>query len=259
MGRLVLDTRDCRKEIQSMRDSHFLVYSVLIVAGILALSAGAVAVEPPPQTTIRLGLGVWDTHDGEPGVTVHRGEPDSNERFTDVDISGLSGAFSFSRMMGGRFAWEFSIGGLYSGENHVLQSKVETRYSGDYYGDYYEEISSSHYYVSVCYVTVGLIYYPLYELKDTFGSLSSFLRPYLTAGIGPYFGWDGRWDNDSLVDANFSSAMGAYPGIGLDLLLSRNFIFNIDLRYHLVEFGKPLKGAEDYSGLNAIAGFKVAF
>ncbi len=45
----------------------------------------------------------------------------------------------------------------------------------------------------------------------------------------------------------------------MDLLLSRHFLFNVDLRYHLVEFGEPLKGVKDYSGVNVLAGFKIAF
>ena len=45
----------------------------------------------------------------------------------------------------------------------------------------------------------------------------------------------------------------------VDLLVSRHFIFNFDMRYHLVEFSEPLKDATDYSGLNTTAGFKIAF
>lgn len=81
----------------------------------------------------------------------------------------------------------------------------------------------------------------------------------MTANIGPYFGWEVRWDGSDLTDADFASAMGAYLGIGLDLLLNKHFIFNIDLRYQPVEFNGPLKEIEDFSGLNAVAGFKVAF
>ena len=167
----------------------------------------------------------------------------------------MSAAFAFSHRIGPRFAWELSVGGFSSSKTQALSERVNGRYRGEYY----ETIYSNTHSVSVTYVMMGLIYYPLYELRDTFGGLSSFFRPYLTAGIGPYFGWEARWDGDSVTDADLASAMGAYPGVGLDLLLSRHFLFNIDLRYHLVEFSEPLKGIEDYSGLNATAGFKVAF
>ena len=237
-----------------MRSLSFLVCSTLLIMGILGLSANAVIAEPP-QTSIRFGLGVWDIRDNDMGISVHHTDLDNNERFTDVGISGLSGAFAISHMVGQKFAWEMSMGGLSNVESKVLSERAYTRY----HGEHYDVITSDTHSVSVSYVTVGLIYYPLYELENELGGLSSFFRPYLTAGIGPYFGWESRWDSDDLTDVKFDSTMGAYPGIGLDLLLSRHFLFNIDLRYHLVEFGEPLKGVEDYSGLNAIFGFKVAF
>jgi hypothetical protein len=45
----------------------------------------------------------------------------------------------------------------------------------------------------------------------------------------------------------------------MDLLLSRHFVFNVDVRCHFVEFGENLKGIADYSGVNVLAGFKIAF
>ena len=151
------------------------------------------------------------------------------------------------------------MGGFSDSESEVLSRKVNVRRGSDHY----ETISSNTHTVSVGYVMVGLIYYPLYELDDVesgiWGALSSFIRPYLTAGMGPYFGSDVTWDADNITDANFATAMGAYPGVGIDLLLSKHFIFNIDLRYHFVEFGEPLRGTTDYSGTNVVAGFKIAF
>jgi outer membrane protein W len=237
-----------------MRGFRLFVSFALLAAGIMAFNTAALAARPA-ETNIRLGFGVWDTPESKLGITVRHTDLGANERSTDVEISGLSGAIAFSHMIGRRFAWELSMGGFSSSKTQVLSKEVDGRYRGDYY----ETIYSNTHSVSVSYITMGLIYYPLYELKDMFGGLSTFFRPYLTAGIGPYFGWDARWDGDSVTDANFASAMGAYPGVGLDLLLSRHFIFNIDLRYHLVEFGEPLKGEKDYSGLNAVGGFRIAF
>ncbi len=236
-----------------MRGFCSFICSVLLIIGLLTSSTDALA--RVPQTNIRMNFGVWDMPDKDIGISVVHTDLGSNERFTSVEVSGISGAFAFSHVISPRFAWELSVGGFSDSETQVLSERVDSRY----HGDYYDTISSYTHSVSVSYITVGLIYYPMYELQDSFGGVNSFLRPYLTAGIGPYFGWDARWDDDDLTDADFLSTMGAYPGIGLDLLLSRHFIFNIDLRYHLVEFGEPLKGVEDYSGINAVAGFKVAF
>jgi hypothetical protein len=208
-----------------------------------------------PRTNLRFSFGVWDTPDTDVGITVTHRDAGLNDRVTNVDVSGLSGAFAVSHQINRRFAWELSFGGFSDTDAEVLQERIDRRY----HGDYYETIYSYSHTVSVNYVTMGLIYYPMSELDGSLGNLTSFFRPYLTAGIGPYFGWDIRWDDDDLIDADFTSTMGAYPGIGVDLLLSRHFLLNFDLRYHLVEFGDPLKGIEDFSGLNALFGFKVAF
>ena len=238
-----------------MRHSKLLICSLILVIGMLAFNTEVLSSDYP-RTNIRFNFGVWDMQDSDLGITVHHTDLGDNERLTDVQVAGISGAFALSHMIGERFAWELSLGGFSDSESHTLSREVSPRYRGD---DYYDTISSNTHTVSVSYLTMGIIYYPLQELDGVFGSLSSFFRPYLTAGIGPYFGWDAKFDEDNITDVNFATAMGAYPGVGIDLLLSRHFIFNIDLRYHFVEFGEPLKDLEDYSGLNAVAGFKIAF
>jgi len=241
-----------------MQDLRFLACFVSLIMGILVLNTDVLPYDRP-GSSIRFTFGVWDVPDGELGISVHHSDLDDDERLTDVYVSGLSGAFSFSRMLGQRFAWEFSMGGFSDSESETLSRKIERRYRSEYY----ETIYSGTHSVFVSYIMVGLIYYPLYELdrieSNVLDDLPSFFRPYLTAGIGPYFGWDVRWDEDTITDANFATAMGAYPGVGLDLLLSRHFIFNIDLRYHFIEFSEPLKDITDYSGPNVTAGFKIAF
>jgi hypothetical protein len=241
-----------------MRDFRFLVCSILFIVGILVLNTGVLSYDYP-RSSIRFSFGVWDTPDNELGITVHHSDPYTDERLTDVRVSGMSASFAFSQVVGQRFAWELSLGGFSDSEGRTLSRKIDVRY----HDDYYETISSNARSVSVAYVMAGLIYYPLYELgrieSNVLGDLASFVRPYLTAGIGPYFGWDVRWDEDNITDADFATAMGAYPGVGLDLLLSKHFIFNIDVRYHLIEFSEPLRDVTDYSGPNVVAGFKIAF
>ena len=241
-----------------MRKSFVFTSAVLLILGTSVLNAAAAPYDHP-SSSIRFNFGVWDTPGGDIGVTVHHSSLNGNERLTDTRVSGLSGSFAFSHMVGQRFAWELSMGGFSDSESEILSRKVSVRQGRDHY----ETISSNTQTVSVGYVMVGLIYYPLYELDDVesdiWGALPSFIRPYLTAGIGPYFGSDVRWNEDDITDADFATAMGAYPGVGMDLLLSRHFIFNIDLRYHFIEFGEPLRGIRDYSGTNVVAGFKIAF
>jgi hypothetical protein len=241
-----------------MRNLRFLVCLLSLIVGIMVLNSDVLPYERP-RSGIRFNLGIWDIPNGEPGITIHHNDLDSDRRLTDVYVSGLSGAFSISHMVGRRFAWEFSMGGFSDSESETLSREVELRYRGEHY----ETIYSNTHSVFVYYTMVGLMYYPLYELEglglNVLRDLRRILRPYLTAGIGPYFGWDVRWNEDTVTDVNFATAVGAYPGVGLDLLLSKHFIFNMDLRYHFVEFNEPLKGATDYSGPNVVAGFKILF
>lgn len=241
-----------------MRSSRFIIYSVILVACILTISTSALSYNYP-RTSIRFGFGAWDVPGGDLGITVHHTELDNNERLTEARVAGFSGAFAFSRMLGERFAWEFALGGFADSEGETLSERIDDRY----YEDYYEVITSTSRSVSVGYTTVGLIYYPLSELGNVesnfLGALSSFARPYLTAGIGYYQGFDITWNEHTVTDVYVENTVGVYPGVGLDLMLSRHFIFNVDLRYHFVDFADPLNDVTDYSGMNVIAGFKIAF
>jgi hypothetical protein len=212
-----------------------------------------------PDSNIRINFGAWDVPGSKFGITVDHSYLNDNERFTDVWVSGLSAGFAFSHMVGNRFAWEISTGGLSDSKAEGFGTRREVNYRGDHYETIYWNTRS----VSVSYLTVGLMYYPMSELdhvgSNVLDDLGSFFRPYLTAGVGPYFGLDVRSDEHSVTDADFATAGGAYSGVGLDLMLSRHFLFNVDFRYHFVEFSEPLNGITDYSGANVLAGFKVAF
>jgi len=242
-----------------MRGLRFIACSVILITGILVISTDVLSYSYP-RTSIRLGFGAWDIPDTDLGITVHHTQLNGNERLTDARVAGLSTSLAFSRMLGKRYAWELSVGGFSDSESHVLSERIDGRYYDD---EYYETIASTSRSISVFYIAVGLIYYPLFELgrveSNFLGALSSFARPYLTAGIGYYQGFDVEWDDDDVTDVYIENTMGVYPGVGLDLMLSRHFIFNVDLRYHFVDFSEPLKDIADYSGMNVVAGFKVAF
>ena len=241
-----------------MKGFRIAICSLMLIVGILVINTNALSYNHP-RTSIRFGFGAWDVPGGDLGITVHHTELDNNERLTETRVAGFSGAFAFSRMLGERFAWEFALGGFADSESETLSEKVGDRY----YEDYYEVITSTSRSVSVGYMTVGLIYYPLSELghveSNFLGTLNSFARPYLAAGIGYYQGFDVAWNEHTVTDVYIENTVGVYPGVGLDLMLSRHFIFNVDLRYHFVDFNDPLNGITDYSGMNVIAGFKIAF
>jgi hypothetical protein len=226
----------------------------LLIAGLFCSNTDALSYDQP-KSSIRINFGGWDVPNSDFGISVDHSYLDDNERLTDVWISGLSAGFSFSHMVSRRLAWEVSMGGL-------SDNKIETL-GVSYRDDYYETIYSNTRSVSVSYLALGLAYYPLSELDHTesniFGDLGSFARPYLTAGIGSYFGWDVISFEDDITDADLTTTAGAYTGAGIDLMLSRHFVFNVDVRYHFLEFNEPLRGITDYSGTNVLAGFKIAF
>lgn len=229
-----------------MQRSYFLVCSAFTIIGILFLSTSAMSYEYP-RSSIRFNFGVWDITDDQAGISVYH-----NDVLTEVEVLGISGAISFSHMVSTSFAWEFSLGGF----SNFEAAGVEKR-SYNYETFYFDSRS-----VSVSYALVGLIYYPLNDPdrnESGPGGFLSFLRPYFTAGMGPYFGYDAWWDEDDIIDSNFVTTMGVYPGMGFDLFMSKNFIFNIDVRYHFVEFSKPLKGLTKYNGPNVVAGIKIGF
>jgi hypothetical protein len=233
-----------------MRNHSFLTYTVLLIAGMLILNADVLSYDHP-RSAVRFNFGVWDAADNEPGISVHYTGLGNHERLTDSYVSGLSGAFSISHMLERRFAWEFSMGGFVNG-----QSKTWSRRDDSVIVNYNTRN------VFVSYAMVGLIYYPLYELdsarSNVLDDLASVFRPYLTVGIGPCFGWDTTWNEHDVTDTSFATATGKYAGVGLDLMLNRHLIFNVDLRYHFVEFNEPLEGSTDYSGPSVLAGFKIA-
>jgi hypothetical protein len=238
---------------RTMRNLRFIVYPILLIAVTFFMDTEALSYDHL-ESNIRINFGAWDTPDSDFGITVDHSYPGDIERFTDIWISGFSAGFSFSRMVNQKFAWEVSMGGLSDG-------KIET-FDVSYGRNYYETVYYDSRVVSVNYLAVGLIYYPLFELDHTGSSIlgrpGSFVRPYMTAGVGPYFGWDVMSYDDDIIDVDFATSTGVYTGIGMDFLLSRHFIFNVDLRYHFVEFGDSLKGIEDYSGVNVLAGLKIA-
>ena len=118
-----------------MRRFCFLTCSALFIIGLLTLSADALA--QIPQTNIRMNFGIWDMPDKDIGISVTHTDLGRNERFTNVEISGISGAFAFSHMISPRFAWEISVGGFSDTETEALQKVVESRFSGDHYETIY--------------------------------------------------------------------------------------------------------------------------
>jgi hypothetical protein len=228
---------------------------IIITSILVFLLATGVMANDYPKSNIRFNLGGWGTSNSNFGIRADHRDVGNNERVTDVELSGLSAGFALSHMVDQRFAWEVSLGGL-------SDSEIKTRYK-DYDDYYYETTYSKVHSVSVSYMAAGLLYYPLSELshfeENTYHRVNSVIRPYVSAGLGYYFGVDVTSNEDDVTDADFDTTEGGFVGVGLDLVMSRHFLFNVDLRYHFVEFDALLNGESDYSGTNILAGFKIAF
>ncbi|MEW5796278.1 MAG: hypothetical protein AB1772_07930 [Candidatus Zixiibacteriota bacterium] len=89
------------------------------------------------------------------------------------------------------------------------------------------------------------------------------MRPYFSAGAGPFFGTSQYWfddecDCDRYGFASHMVVAGARLGGGIDFLMGRNFMFGFNGGYNFVEdFSRPIGGRYDYSGSDF--GMSVSF
>lgn len=84
----------------------------------------------------------------------------------------------------------------------------------------------------------------------------SAMQPYIAAGMGPYWFSDVYVKNDYLmpeeqVDVRTKARLGAYAGGGVNFMFTDWLGFNMDLKYHFIDFNKnhPYSGYEYGMGL----------
>jgi hypothetical protein len=101
--------------------------------------------------------------------------------------------------------------------------------------------------------TIGFRLYPISSRRTP-------LRPYITAGVGPYIGVEYRRD---LEDRDIESmtamgTVGSYAGGGLDIQMGRHMMAGLRLEYNsIVDFPDALAGQRNHSGLEFSAGISV--
>lgn len=101
----------------------------------------------------------------------------------------------------------------------------------------------------------GIRYYP-------FAIPESFLRPYLSAAVGPYLSVESTWD--AQLDRNDRTrtrgSFGTYVGGGLDVQMGRYFMVGFNAGYHFVDdFSDPVADRKNYSGPEYGIGFSIIF
>ncbi len=195
------------------------------------------------RSSLNFHFGVWDTGDSV-GIEVHYSDDPWDNHWSDISVSGVGGFFSYTYRLNPMFAWEFALGG-------ITQTKVTTS-SGRYYSRY----QSNTHQVTIMPISFGALFFP-------FPSRSS-LRPYASAGIGPYMEVeiiteDDFWGDAVFTDVNITTTAGRFIGGGVDFLVSRHFQLNMDFRYHWVEFHRQKREIRNYSGPQVMWGFKIAF
>ena len=100
-------------------------------------------------------------------------------------------------------------------------------------------------------VTLGM----RYTLVDV--NSRNALRPYFSFGGGPYWlatirvNEDYRFEEEEVI-VKTRMRLGGYAGGGMNFLLSSNFGFNFDLRYHFIEFNKKHPGSGFEYGLGLV-------
>jgi len=99
--------------------------------------------------------------------------------------------------------------------------------------------------VNIIPIMLGIRYY---LPPSTF---STSWRPYLTAGIGPVIGTVSKTavNLDVIQESQSAVAFGSFLGAGLNIGLSRYFIFESSLGYRIInDFSETIAGRDNYSG-----------
>ncbi|MBU0985020.1 MAG: outer membrane beta-barrel protein [candidate division Zixibacteria bacterium] len=147
---------------------------------------------------------------------------------TEAGSSGMGGGVSYGYWIQENLAFSVSISGL--------TTEVDTEIDGG-------TVSSQT--VVVAPILVGVRYYAPNS------ALTTDWRPYVTASGGPYIASQSKTEVglEIVNEERTETAIGAYLGAGLDVRVSRYFLFGTGLGYHFVgAFSEEIGGRTDYSG-----------
>lgn len=203
--------------------------SFIFLTVILSSVSGAEAQGITRSRGFGIRAGFWKTAKSNALINVNG---------TSVEVSGVGGWLYYSSRVGPEWFYELHFGAFASAIINEFQSDSLTFQDED--------------------VTVIMPF--LFGLRHDIFSANNFggLQPYISFGAGPY--WITNVDvpvaggRVETVDSGLQG--GAYAGGGVNLALTSWFAFNLDLKYHFVDFkfGKDFSGPEFGFGVNLMWG-----
>ena len=200
----------------------------LIFAWILSFMPSKLPAEIPLRSTgIGFRTSYWAMPDPENHVVTSF--PDGTTR---INIGGAGGWLSLLKRINERTMFEFSVGGVGNvkgeseADNHYRSSRYKSRYDDDNDQENFD---------------VNAITPVLFGLRMflTSSRNSSGIMPYLSGGAGPYSLAEIQIRDDGYrkeTTTEWTIKGGAYVGGGCDIYLCKWLAFNMDARYHLVDF-----------------------
>lgn len=153
--------------------------------------------------------------------------------------NGLIGSIAYTYWLERNLGINFSVG--------ALDADATTSVSGS--GVFVES-------AAVVPVLFGLKYQP-FRL-----TVNDVLRPYLSASVGPYFGFASnvRTGVTTATESFSETALGSHLGAGLDWSLSKLFTLGLEAGYRLVaDFGNRIGSEKNYSSPEFSLSFGIVF
>lgn len=178
---------------------------------------------------IEFRVGYWDSGS-------HQETRTACSDLVDTEVRDLLGAFSYAYWIREDLSVHTTFRGL------VAEARSTSGWSGGCENS-----------VVVSSLILGIRQYPL-------SAPTSPVRPYLTAGIGPYWGvesWNGNHFEDS-VTTRTEASFGGHLGGGLDIQMGRHLMAGINVGYNLMaDFPAPLDGEKNYGGVEIGVGLSL--
>ncbi|UCD64160.1 MAG: hypothetical protein JSW34_01620 [Candidatus Zixiibacteriota bacterium] len=205
--------------------------SLLSVVLLLSTSTGAQSLEKRHQVGLRAGA--WNQ------VTNVRAEVSADGVTTSVGSTGAFGGVFYGHWLKENLALDISVGGM------VADIETEVSTIG---------VTSKTGYVGQ--ILLGARYY---FLEST---LSSSVRPFGKAGVGPLIGSQNETRVGTTVTTEERSEMafGGQVGGGVDFILSRRFALATAVGYNfMTDFSESIGGSTNYSGPEFTISFSYVF
>ncbi len=207
--------------------------TAIVIGIVLLFSSCSYAASLEKRHQIGLRVGMWNQ---TAGVTSEVG---AGGVTTSVDVNGFLGGVSYGHWLEEYIALTIDIGGMaadVSTSTGASGVTTETSVIGS--------------------ILMGVkVYFP----NSTY---TSSVRPYASAGVGPFTGSQSSTGvgTSVTVESRSETAFGGQVGAGVDFILGRHFMTGFSVCYNLMtDFSQPIGGSRNYSGPEFSFGFSYLF